>query len=147
MDLPALPATPVIPPPELTKGLGVAPRETLRATNWLTVLDSEDIVRNLAPDFATLATLHPYGVIVTAPGAEVDFVSRYFGPSFGIPEDPVTGSAHCTLTPYWAKRLGKAKLRARQLSKRGGQITCEDKGERVALSGRCVLYLEGEIRI
>ena len=147
MDFPALPASPMDAPPSLAKGLGVVPRETLRAKNWLAVLESEDAVRNLTPDFASLATLHPFGTIVTAPGREVDFVSRFFGPSFGIPEDQVTGSAHCTLTPYWAARLGKKKLRARQVSKRVGELICEDKGERVALSGRCALYLEGTISV
>jgi predicted PhzF superfamily epimerase YddE/YHI9 len=144
MDLPALPATPMAPPPALA---ALAPRATLRASNWLAVFDREEQVRALAPDFAALAELHPYGVIATAPGAKVDFVSRYFGPSFGVDEDPVTGSAHCTLVPYWSKRLGKPKLVAHQVSHRGGELICEDRGARVALTGRCVLYLEGEIRI
>ena len=147
LDLPSLPAAPMAPPPALVKGLAVAPRETLRAMNWLAVLDDEAAVRATKPDFATLAMLHPHGVIVTAPGDAVDFVSRFFGPSFGIPEDPVTGSAHATLTPYWAARLGKKKLSARQLSARGGELACEDLGARVALTGRCALYLEGEIRV
>jgi PhzF family phenazine biosynthesis protein len=147
LDLPALPPSPMDAPPALAKGLGVVPRETLRATNWLAVLDDEASVRALKPDFATLATLHPHGVIVTAPGKAVDFVSRFFGPSFGIPEDPVTGSAHCTLTPYWSKRLAKKKLSAHQVSARGGELVCEDLGARVALTGRCALYLEGTITI
>jgi predicted PhzF superfamily epimerase YddE/YHI9 len=147
LDLPALPATTMAPPQALIEGLGTAPRETLRATNWLCVLDAEAAVRAVKPDFTALATLHPFGVIVTAPGSAVDFVSRYFGPSFGIPEDPVTGSAHATLTPYWSARLGKKKLSARQVSARGGELTCENLGARVALTGRCALYLEGEIRI
>jgi predicted PhzF superfamily epimerase YddE/YHI9 len=147
LDLPALPAHTMPAPPALAEGLGVVPRETRRASNWLAVLDDEESVRALKPDFARLATLHPHGVIATAPGRAVDFVSRFFGPSFGIPEDPVTGSAHCTLAPYWSARLGKKKLVARQLSARGGELTCEDRGARVALGGRCVLYLEGEIRI
>jgi PhzF family phenazine biosynthesis protein len=147
LDLPALPATAMAAPPALAQGLGVAPRETLRAANWLAVLEDEDQVRRVTPDFATLATLHPYGVIVTAAGRGCDFVSRFFGPSFGIPEDPVTGSAHCTLTPFWAARLGKRLLRARQVSKRGGELACEDRGDRVRLGGRCALYLEGEIAL
>jgi len=147
LDLPALPASPMAAPPALAEGLGAAPRETLRATNWLAVLDDESAVRAVKPDFATLATLHPYGVIVTAPGDGCDFVSRFFGPSFGIPEDPVTGSAHCTLTPFWAARLGKRQLRARQVSRRGGELSCEDRGDRVRLAGRCALYLEGEIAL
>jgi predicted PhzF superfamily epimerase YddE/YHI9 len=144
MDLPALPATPMAPPSALA---ALAPRETFRATNWLAVFDREAQVRALVPDFAALATLDPYGVIVTAPGTQVDFVSRYFGPSFGVNEDPVTGSAHCTLVPYWSSRLGKTKLLAHQVSQRGGELICEDRGPRVALTGRCVLYLRGEIRI
>ena len=147
LDLPALPAQPMEAPPALAAGLGVVPREILRAPNWLAVLEDQAAVRAVKPDFARLVTLHPFGVIVTAPGREVDFVSRFFGPSFGIPEDPVTGSAHCTLAPYWSARLGKKTLTARQLSARGGELVCEDRGARVALTGRCVLYLEGEIRI
>jgi len=147
LDLPALPALPMAPPPTLIEGLGIAPRETLRASNWLCLLDDEAAVRAVKPDFATLATLHPHGVIVTARGNTVDFVSRFFGPSFGIPEDPVTGSAHCTLTPYWSARLGKKTLAAQQVSARGGELTCEDRGARVALTGHCALYLKGEIRV
>jgi len=94
-----------------------------------------------------LATLHPRGVIATAPGDACDFVSRYFGPSFGVPEDPVTGSAHCMLTPYWAARLGKDRLEARQISARGGRLRCEDRGDRVGIGGQAVLYLEGRITV
>lgn len=147
LELPALPATAMDPPPALAQGLGIAPRETLRATNWLCVLEDETAVRALKPDFTALASLHPFGVIVTAPGASVDFVSRFFGPSFGIPEDPVTGSAHATLTPYWSARVGKKKLSAWQVSARGGELTCEDLGANVALTGRCALYLTGEITV
>jgi len=87
-------------------------------------------------------------VIVTAPGARgSDFVSRFFAPRQGIPEDPVTGSAHCTLIPYWARRLGKSTLKARQISRRGGELDCEMKGERVSIGGRCALYMEGRIEI
>jgi predicted PhzF superfamily epimerase YddE/YHI9 len=86
-------------------------------------------------------------VIVTAPGDDVDFVSRFFAPELGVPEDPVTGSAHCTLAPYWTDRLGKVRLHARQLSRRGGELWCEVRGERVEISGRAVLYLSGSIRI
>jgi predicted PhzF superfamily epimerase YddE/YHI9 len=94
-----------------------------------------------------LATLHPRGVIATAPGGAVDFVSRYFGPSFGVPEDPVTGSAHCMLTPYWATRLDKTRMDARQISTRGGALVCEDRGDRVGIGGQAVLYLEGKITV
>jgi predicted PhzF superfamily epimerase YddE/YHI9 len=145
MDFPSLPPVPIEAPPILEDGLGAAPSEVWRAANILAVFDDADTVRGLAPDFDVLKRLHPYGVIVTAPGADCDFVSRYFGPSFGIPEDPVTGSAHATLVPYWAERLGKAKLHARQVSSRGGELYCEDRGERVAIGGRCRLAREGTI--
>ena len=94
-----------------------------------------------------LAQLHPYGVVVTAPGDEADFVSRYFAPSYGIPEDPVTGSIHCALAPYWSKQLHKSKLHARQVSKRGGELRCEDLPDRVLIAGQAVKYLEGTICI
>jgi predicted PhzF superfamily epimerase YddE/YHI9 len=94
-----------------------------------------------------LEKLHPHGVCITAPGKEVDFVSRYFVPSFGIPEDPVTGSTHCTLAPYWAKRLGKKVLQGRQISPRGGALIVEPRGGRVILRGKAALYLKGEIFI
>lgn len=104
--------------------------------------------QRLTPDFAALARLDRRGIIATAPGAgELDFVSRFFAPASGIPEDPVTGSAHCTLVPYWAERLGKTRLKARQISARVGDLSCEDRRERVTIAGRCVLYMEGAIAI
>lgn len=147
LDLPALPATPCDAPAALVEGLGATPVETALASNYLAVLESEAEVASLAPDMESLAKLHPHGVIATAPAdAEgVDFVSRYFAPSFGIPEDPVTGSAHCTLTPYWAARLGRPELEARQISSRGGVLWCQLSGERVAISGQAILYLEGTL--
>ncbi|MGA8761710.1 MAG: PhzF family phenazine biosynthesis protein, partial [Candidatus Sulfotelmatobacter sp.] len=104
-------------------------------------------VRNINPDFALIEKLHPAGVAITAPSREkdVDFVSRYFVPSYGIPEDPVTGSIHCSLTPYWAERLGKTHLHARQVSSRGGELRCELAGERVILTGNAVLTLRGSL--
>jgi predicted PhzF superfamily epimerase YddE/YHI9 len=119
--------------------------EILADSNYLCVFESEDDVRDLAPDFARLAHCDPYGVIVTAPGRKVDFVSRFFAPAHGIDEDPVTGSAHCTLAPYWAARLGKTHLRARQLSRRGGDVACDVRGSRVVLAGGCVLVVEGAL--
>jgi predicted PhzF superfamily epimerase YddE/YHI9 len=104
-------------------------------------------VRAITPDFPRIAALPCNGIIVTAPGDSVDFVSRYFAPKFGIPEDPVTGSAHCELIPYWAKRLGKKKLVARQISARGGELRCEDRGDRVGIAGTAVKYLEGIIEV
>jgi predicted PhzF superfamily epimerase YddE/YHI9 len=146
MDLPEIPAEPYPPPRPLEQGLGRAPVQTLRATNYLAVFDDAEDVAALSPDFAVLAELDPYGVIATAPGRDCDFVSRFFAPSFGIDEDPVTGSAHCTLTPYWSKVLGKSELLARQISPRGGEIRCKATGGgRVEVAGDCALYLEGEI--
>ncbi len=101
------------------------------------------------PDFGRLSAVDAFAIIVTAPGAadDVDFVSRFFAPWAGIPEDPVTGSAHCTLTPYWSEQLGKKSLRALQVSSRGGELWCEDRGERVSIAGRAVEYLRGEIHV
>lgn len=129
-------------------GLGQAPSEVLEGNDtYLAVLDSHRSIRNVRPDFALLEQLHPFAVIVTAPGEDTDFVSRYFAPSYGILEDPVTGSAHCSLTPYWAKRLGKPQLHARQLSERGGELWCEWAGERVLLRGKAALTLQGSLTI
>ncbi len=111
----------------------------------LVVFDDERTVREISPDFLLLARGEQRGTIVTAPGNDCDFVSRFFAPNFGVPEDPVTGSAHCVLIPYWSRRLGKKKLHARQISKRGGELFCEDHGERVTIAGKAVLYLEGTI--
>ena len=109
------------------------------------VVDSEEIVRATQPDFAKLAELDLRGVCVTARGRNADFVSRFFAPKFDIPEDPVTGSTHCALTPYWGKILNKSVLNARQLSKRGGDIQCELKGERITLAGYAVTFMEADI--
>jgi predicted PhzF superfamily epimerase YddE/YHI9 len=146
MDFPALPATPVEPPPALLDGLRDAPREVLQATNYLAVFESEETVRRLAPDFESLARCYPLGIIATAPSEHYDFVSRFFAPAHGIPEDPATGSAHCTLAPYWSRRLGKTELHGFQASKRGAEIFCRTTPERIAISGRCVLYAEGSYR-
>jgi len=145
MDFPARPGATVDAPSALLMGLGVVPRQVLVADYYLAVFDSSEEVVALTPDFHRLATLDRIGVIVSAPGTDVDFVSRFFAPGVGVPEDPVTGSAHCTLTPYWSARLGKKILRARQMSRRGGELFCEDRGERVTIAGHAVLYLEGEI--
>lgn len=149
LDLPTIPAEPCIPPDALIDGLGVTPHETLKAVNgnYMAVFDESDAVAALVPDMARIAALHPGGVIATAPAHEpdIDFVSRFFAPSHGIPEDPVTGSAHCTLAPYWSARLGRRRLAARQISARGGEIVCEVQGPRTRLEGQAVLYLEGTI--
>jgi len=147
LDFPSRPALACQPPAELMQGLGAAPLEILKARDYLVRLKTEEEVKQLKPDIGELANIKEAGIIVTAPGLEADFVSRFFAPAFGIPEDPVTGSAHCTLIPYWAKRLNKTKLVARQVSTRGGELYCEDKGERVKIAGEAALYLEGEITI
>lgn len=146
MDFPAIPAQPCLAPAALVDGLGCPPLEVLVADDYLVVVEDPEQVRQLAPEMAALSRLDRRGVCVTAPGSEgVDFVSRFFAPKYGIPEDPVTGSAHCMLTPYWAARLGKTRLQARQLSARGGDVLCELRGERVLLSGRAVTYMVAEV--
>lgn len=145
MDFPALPPRPCTTPPALLAGLGETPVETLAADDYIAVFDSAETVRALTPDFSCFRRLDRRGVIVTAPGDDVDFVSRFFAPKLGVPEDPVTGSAHCELTPYWAARLGRETLAARQVSRRGGELTCRLQGERVILSGRAVTFMCGEI--
>jgi PhzF family phenazine biosynthesis protein len=147
LDFPARPALPCEVHPELASALGATPVEILAARDYLCVFSHEDEVKALTPDMAKLATLDRFGMIVTAPGTNCDFVSRFFAPAQGVPEDPVTGSAHCTLIPYWARRLGKNWLRARQISTRGGELWCELRGERVRISGHGVLYLTGEIEV
>jgi PhzF family phenazine biosynthesis protein len=147
MDFPAIPAAPCEIPAALADGLGAEIGECLVAANHMAVLADEAAVRALAPDMAALASLHPRGVIATAPGEDCDFVSRFFGPSFGVQEDPATGSAHCMLTPYWSARLGKAALNARQVSARGGVLSCAAAGEWVRIAGRAVLTLSGHIHL
>lgn len=147
LDFPVLEPEPFPLPEGLGDAMGCEPAESYAAMDYLLVYGSEAEVLSLAPDFRFLTGLDRRGVIVTAPGLEVDFVSRYFAPAFGINEDPVTGSAHCMLTPYWARRLGRNDLAARQLSQRGGSLLCRLEGDRVLISGRVVPYLSGTIRI
>ncbi len=133
-------------PNDLTEGLGMRPLEVYRGRDdYLAILHDERSIVNLRPDLSAIAQLSCRGVIVSAQGEEVDFVSRFFAPQSGVPEDPVTGSAHTSLTPYWSMRFGKQKMRARQLSSRGGTLFCEDRGERVQIGGSAVTYLQGEI--
>jgi predicted PhzF superfamily epimerase YddE/YHI9 len=144
LDFPARRAAPCRAPAELIAGLGARPRDVLLARDYLAVYATEAEVRGLQPDFRLLAKLDCLGIIVTAEGrGETDFVSRFFAPGAGIDEDPVTGSAHCTLIPYWAEKLGKQKLHALQVSERGGELFCEDRGERVRMAGHAVRYSEG----
>ncbi len=147
LDFPALAPTARDLVPAVSAALGKPPAKLLEATSYLAVYDNERDVRSLAPDMEKLAAVHRHGVIVTAPGDDVDFVSRFFAPRFGIPEDPATGSAHCTLTPYWSERLGKAELRARQVSQRVGEFWCALAGDRVKIAGYVTPYLVGAIEI
>jgi PhzF family phenazine biosynthesis protein len=152
LDFPSEPPADFDDGGEVAAALGIAPREVLKAPKIdggkiMAVLANEAEVRAAAPDLAKVKDLPGDGLIITAEGDEVDFVSRYFAPHAGIPEDPVTGSAHVVLTPYWAKRLGRAKLAARQVSERLGKLTVEDKGERTLISGKVAPYLEGRIRV
>jgi len=148
MDFPARPPTPAIVWEVLSDALGRAPSEVHLSRDILAVYDDESSVRRLAPDQAKLLALDEgLGVIVTAKGDAVDFVSRFFVPKAGIAEDPVTGSAHCTLVPFWAERLGRSQLVAHQVSPRGGELHCDHRGDRVIMSGECVLFLTGSICI
>jgi PhzF family phenazine biosynthesis protein len=150
LDFPALPVSEPLPPEELrpvAAALGAEPLEVRRGMDLMAVFATEAEVQGLQPDMALLSQLETRGVIATAPGEEVDFVSRFFAPALGIPEDPVTGSAHCALAPYWAPLIGKVQLMALQLSPRGGELLCEVAEERVRISGSAVLYLEGTIHV
>lgn len=147
LDFPSRPPTPCATPAELVRGLGAKPREVLRSRDYVAVFEAEADVAGLAPDMAVLARLDCLGIIATARGREADFVSRFFAPRAGVPEDPVTGSAHCSLIPFWAGRLGKAELFARQISRRGGELFCRLMGERVGIGGRAVIYCRGELEV
>ena len=147
MDFPAEPSDSCDVPKPLTEGLGLEPDLVMKGTDYLAVVSTQLQIEKLAPDFRKLARLKSRGLIVTAPGDDCDFVSRCFFPQTGIDEDPVTGSAHCQMTPYWVDRLGKSKLVARQLSARGGEVICIMQGDRVLLEGKAVKYLEGKIEI
>ncbi len=145
MNFPSMPPKPCPPPAALLAGLGRDPVEVLAADDYIAVFESEAVIRSMSPDMAKLTELGLRGVCVTAPGHDVDFVSRFFAPKFGIPEDPVTGSSHCELAPYWASRLGKTTLIAQQLSKRGGSVRCELRGTRVVLLGNAITFMVAEI--
>ena len=144
MDFPSRVPTLVSPIENLSDALGTAPSEVHMSRDILALYDDEATVRALSPDFIRLAALEEgLGVIATAQGDDVDFVSRFFVPKAGISEDPVTGSAHCTLVPFWSERLGRSKLQARQVSERGGELLCEHRGDRVTIKGQCRLFLKG----
>jgi PhzF family phenazine biosynthesis protein len=148
LDFPSRPPQPCQMPEALAQALGKRPTTLLAARDYLAVFDAADEVAALSPDFGKVAALDRFAVIATAPGSDgADFVSRFFAPARGVDEDPVTGSAHCTLIPYWAERLGKTRLEARQLSRRGGALSCALRGDRVTIAGRAALYLTGAISI
>lgn len=134
-------------PMEITQAFGNKPIEVWRSNDYLAVYEDEEALVSLSPDFSLLSQLECRGIIATSRGRETDFVSRFFAPRFGINEDPVTGSAHCELMPYWSARLGRNVLSAAQLSKRGGKLQCELAGDRVLIAGNAVKYLEGTITI
>ena len=147
MDFPSRPATETDAPHGLAEALGDTPQKVLKSRDLLCVFGTEAEVRALRPDFKAIAELGVHAVIVTAPAETSDFVSRFFAPAVGVDEDPVTGSAHCTLIPYWAERLDRIELYARQVSARGGELFCELRGDRVKIAGNATLYLKGEIYV
>lgn len=147
MDFPAKPPEQCPIPDALIEGLGKKPTAVLSSDDYVAVFETEEDILSISPAFNKLNELELRGIAVTAPGSETDFVSRFFAPKYGINEDPVTGSAHCELAPYWSKRLKKSRLHAKQLSKRGGEIYCEVNGDRVSLSGRAVQFMKGELMI
>jgi len=149
LDLPARPSEAIPVSDTIRHALGAEPSQLwVNSFNYMAVFDEAAAVRALAPDMAAVAALDRLGVIATAPGdKDYDMVSRYFAPAKGIPEDPVTGAAHCMLAPYWTERLGKATLLAHQASERGGEIMCRVVGDRVELDGACVFVIEGEMQL
>jgi PhzF family phenazine biosynthesis protein len=132
---------------EIKAGFSIHPKAAFRGkTDYMLVFENESDIKNIVPDFVKISLMDCRGVIVTARGEDVDFVSRFFGPQSGVNEDPVTGSAHTTLTPYWAGQLGKSELTAIQLSKRRGYLKCKMLGDRIDIIGKCRLYMIGEIQ-
>ena len=149
MDFPAQPASPVPAPPVLAQALGAEPSTVLGGADYVAVFENAAQVAGLGPDQALLATLDRRGVVATAPGddGDADYVLRFFAPKNAVPEDPVTGNVQTALVPYWAGRLGKRRLAVRQLSARGGQMVCEDRGARVSIAGQAVLYMDATISV
>lgn len=145
LNFPARPPSEIAAETELIRALGGTPTEVLAARDYLVCYASEEEVQTLLPNMEALKKLDRFACIVTAPGRNCDFVSRFFAPAKGIPEDPVTGSAHCTLIPYWAARLGKTELFAKQISARGGELFCKLAGDRVEIAGDSALFLRGTI--
>lgn len=148
LNFPAQQIVPIQEQESINNALGATPIKTIKGeTDFVLVFENESQIKAISPNFGELSKTKARGIIVTAPGDQVDFVSRFFGPACGVNEDPVTGSAHTILTPYWSETLGKNKLHAHQLSKRGGDLFCELKEDRVLIAGNAVAYMEGEINI
>ncbi|MBV9155011.1 MAG: PhzF family phenazine biosynthesis protein [Acidobacteriaceae bacterium] len=147
MNFPSWPPARIDPDPRIAAALGGNPVEILASRDFLARYNSAADVRALSPDMEALKSIGGFAFIATAPGTDCDFVSRFFAPSQGIPEDPVTGSAHCTLIPYWAGELGKTNLHAKQISRRGGELFCKLAGDRVEIAGQTALFLKGKIVI
>lgn len=145
LDFPSRPPAPSGVSDNVIRALGATPLEVLKSRDYVAVFGSEVDVASLKPDMNLVSALDCLGLIVTARGDVADFVSRFFAPQVGVPEDPVTGSAHCSLIPFWAERLGKKELFARQISKRGGELYCRHLGERVGIGGKAVIYCRGEL--
>ena len=146
LDFPADTLREIEMPDRLARALGGTPKGCWKGlTDYMVVFDTEEEIRALTPNYHLLDQIPVRGVIVTSPGRDQDFVSRFFAPRCGVPEDPVTGSAHTTLTPYWAKKLGKTRLEASQLSSRGGILRCELRGDRVKIAGKAITYMKAEI--
>ncbi len=147
MDFPSRPPVQQIPDPVIVAAIGGNPLETLASRDYLLVYATASEVKALSPDMQALKKVDRFAFIATAPGEDCDFVSRFFAPAQGIPEDPVTGSAHCTLIPYWAEKLSRTDLHARQISPRGGELFCRLRGSRVEIGGKAALFLRGELSI
>jgi len=147
LDFPAQVPVPCAIPGEITAAFGVQPVECLRAADLIVILEDETVLRAMSPDIEQLKAVDSRGIIASAASAEYDFVARFFGPNVGIDEDPVTGSAYTQLVPYWSAKTGKTKFHAKQVSERGGELTCEQVGDRVLIGGRAVKFLEGTIEV
>ncbi len=148
LDFPAIMPEPIETPAELEAALGAPVSEYFRGGEMtMAIMQNESTVAAVAPDFAKLAEISEFGLIITAPGDSVDFVSRFFAPAIGINEDPVTGSAHCVSTPYWSAKLGRSELSARQVSNRVGELFCVDRGDRIRIHGSAVFFLSGKMTI
>jgi PhzF family phenazine biosynthesis protein len=145
LDFPSRPVAPAEAPAGLFDAFGKQPKEVLKGRDYFLVYENEQEILDISPDFTALLKIDAHGFIVTAKGTDCDFVSRFFAPEVGVFEDPVTGSAHCNLIPFWAERLGKSELFAKQISARGGELFCHLVGDRVKIGGHAVLYLKGEI--